>query len=77
MKNFWWLEVVGYLLAVMGGWRILWRIPMLLGLMGANKLGTAKGSQVEENKGNIEAMKKGIPFALVLLIVGLALIFIF
>lgn len=77
MKDLWWFEILGFLLALNGAWRLLWRLPLILGLLGANKLGTAKGDQVNENERNMEEMKKGIPLAIVLLVAGVALIYFF
>lgn len=77
MKDLWWLEILGFLLALNGAWRLLWRLPLILGLLGANKLGTAKGDQVNENERNMEEMKEGIPLAIVLLVAGVALIYFF
>ncbi len=78
MADLWWLELVGFFMLLTGGWRLLWRFPLIVGLFGANKLGTAKDEeQVETNKANIEAMKEGIPLALFLFIVGGILIYFF
>ena len=77
MEDLWWLEILGYFLALNGAWRLLWRLPLILGLLGANKLGTAKGDQVDENKKNVDEMKEGIPLGLLMLIAGILLIYFF
>lgn len=50
---------------------------MIMGLFGANKLGTAKGVQVEENERNIDSMKKNIPLAIGMLVAGILLVYFF
>lgn len=77
MKDLWWLEIVGFILLLNGAWRLLWRFPLIIGLLGANKLGTAKGDQIDENKKNVEEMKKGLPLALFMLILGGVLVYFF
>ena len=77
MKGLWWLSITGLVFAIAGGWRLIWRVSAILGLLGANKLGTAKGEQVEQNRQNIEKMKKGIPGALIISALGIILFFVF
>ena len=78
MKEYvWLLEIVGFFLLLSGGWRLLWRLPLMLGLKGANKLGTAEGDQVVENEKNLAAMKEGIPTAIVMLVLGAILVYFF
>jgi hypothetical protein len=40
-------------------------------------LGTAKGDQVEENEKNMSEMKKGLPWAIGMLVVGLVVVYLF
>ncbi|MFT4968277.1 MAG: hypothetical protein ACI9O4_000004 [Chitinophagales bacterium] len=77
MEEIWWLELIGYILIINGAWRLIWRFPMIVGLFGANKLGTAKGDQVEENEKNMSEMKKGLPWAIGMLVVGLVVVYLF
>lgn len=78
MKEYaWLLEIVGFFLLLSGGWRLLWRLPLMLGLKGANKLGTAEGEQVAENEKNFAAMKEGISTAVVMIIIGAVLVYFF
>lgn len=77
MEEIWWVEFIGFFLILNGAWRLIWLFPMIVGLFGANRLGTAKGDQVKENERNTEAMKKRIPLALLLLIAGLVLVYLF
>ena len=66
---------IGLFLAVSGGLKLLIRLPLIIGLLGANKLGTAKDGQIDENKDNIHAMKEGLPAAALMIVVGIILIF--
>lgn len=77
MNDLWWLEIIGFILLLNGAWRLLWRFPMILGLFGANKLGTAKGDQIKTNEENVKEMKKGIPFAILMLVIGGLLVYFF
>jgi len=69
------LEIIGYLLCLNCGLRILFAISVYLGLKGANKY-TAKGEQVEVNNANLAKAVNTLKYNAILLVVGIIFIVI-
>lgn len=70
------LWFIGLIIAIGGGLRFLFSGSVILGLLGANKLGTAKDDQVIENEKNLKEYKGKLLLGIAGIGIGLLLIFI-
>ncbi|MGB1247534.1 MAG: hypothetical protein ACPG4Z_01520 [Chitinophagales bacterium] len=68
---------IGLGLCASGGIRLILTIAAFIGLKGANKLGTAKGDQVQKNEDMMAGFKKKILIYGAMVIVGAILLLVF
>jgi hypothetical protein len=68
------LEIIGFLICLNCGFRLLFAISVYLGLKGANKY-TAKGDQVEVNSVNLAKAVNTLKTNSIMLVIGAILIF--
>jgi transcription elongation factor Elf1 len=69
------LEIIGFLLCINCGLRILFAVSVYAGLKGANKY-TAKGDQVEINNANLSKAANTLKKNAILFVIGSILVFI-
>jgi|GEM_PF-2925778 len=69
------LEILGFIICIVAGIRLLFAISVYAGLKGANKW-TAQGEQVEINNANLKKAVNSLKINTIMLVVGGILIFL-
>lgn len=69
------LEILGFIICIGAGIRLLFAISVYAGLKGANKW-TAQGEQVEINNANLKKAVNSLKINTIMLVVGGILIFL-